>query len=207
MKIEKFVTGIISTNCYILSNEDTKEAVIVDPANLSRKMVSYMEEEQLKPKAILLTHAHFDHIMGIDKIIAMFGEIPVYVEENDLDLLQKAELNESTTYTAGYSYAGGEVIHDKDVLSLIGYEFQVIHTPGHTKGSCCYYSEEHQTLFSGDTIFMESVGRTDLPTGNERELIDSVRNRVLTLPSNVKIYPGHGPETNVAYEVANNPYA
>ena len=93
MKIEKFVTGIISTNCYILSNEDTKEAVIVDPANLSRKMVSYMEEEQLKPKAILLTHAHFDHIMGIDKIIAMFGEIPVYVEENDLDLLHKAELN------------------------------------------------------------------------------------------------------------------
>ena len=206
MKIEKFVTGIISTNCYILSNEDTKEAVIVDPANLSRKMVSYMEEEQIKPKAILLTHAHFDHIMGIDKIIAMFGKIPVYVEENDLDLLHKAELNESTTYTAGYSYAGGEVIHDKDVLSLIGYEFQVIHTPGHTAGGVCYYVKDANVLFSGDTLFCCSVGRSDFATSSTSDLIRSIKEKLFLLPDETIVYPGHMGATTIGNEKVNNPY-
>ena len=112
MKIEKFVTGIISTNCYIVTNEETKETVIVDPANLSKAMIGYIEEEELVIKAILLTHAHFDHIMGIDKVIDRYGEMPVYVEESDLELLHTPSMNESTVYTNGYSYPGGDVIHD-----------------------------------------------------------------------------------------------
>ena len=99
------------------------------------------------------------------------------------------------------------LLRDGEVLHVADMDFKVIHTPGHTKGSCCFYQEEEKILFSGDTIFMESVGRTDFPTGNARELIDSVRNKVLTLPADVKIYPGHGPETSVSYEMANNPYA
>lgn len=95
MKIEKFVTGIISTNCYIVTNEETKETVIVDPANLSKAMIGYIEEEELVIKAILLTHAHFDHIMGIDKVIDRYGEMPVYVEESDLELLHTPSMNES----------------------------------------------------------------------------------------------------------------
>ena len=125
MKIEKFVTGIISTNCYIVTNEETKETVIVDPANLSKAMIGYIEEEELVIKAILLTHAHFDHIMGIDKVIDRYGKMPVYVEESDLELLHTPSMNESTVYTNGYSYPGGEVIHDGDVLHLIGEDFQV----------------------------------------------------------------------------------
>ena len=106
MKIEKFVTGIISTNCYIVTNEETKETVIVDPANLSKAMIGYIEEEELVIKAILLTHAHFDHIMGIDKVIDRYGEMPVYVEESDLELLHTPSMNESTVYTNGYSFPG-----------------------------------------------------------------------------------------------------
>ena len=99
------------------------------------------------------------------------------------------------------------LLRDGEILSVAGMAFKVIHTPGHTGGSCCFYQEEEKILFSGDTIFMESVGRTDFPTGSAKQLIDSVRNKVLVLPSDVQIYPGHGPETSVAYEAANNPYA
>ena len=162
MKIEKFVTGIISTNCYIVTNEETKETVIVDPANLSKAMIGYIEEEELVIKAILLTHAHFDHIMGIDKVIDRYGEMPVYVEESDLELLHTPSMNESTVYTNGYSYLGGDVIHDGDVLHLIGEDFRVIHTPGHTQGGVCYYVEKEGVLFSGDTLFCCSVGRLSL---------------------------------------------
>ena len=206
MKIEIFVTGIISTNSYILSNEETKEAVIVDPANLSRTMVRYIEEEGLKVKAVLLTHAHFDHIMGLDQIIAMFGEMPVYVEESDLPLLNNKELNESMIYTAGYSYAGGNVIHDKDVLSLIGYDFQVIHTPGHTAGGVCYYVKEANALFSGDTLFCCSVGRTDFATSSTSALIRSIKEKLFLLPDETIVYPGHMGATTIGNEKVNNPY-
>ena len=206
MKIEKFVTGIISTNCYIVTNEETKETVIVDPANLSKAMIGYIEEEELVIKAILLTHAHFDHIMGIDKVIDRYGEMPVYVEESDLELLHTPSMNESTVYTNGYSYPGGDVIHDGDVLHLIGEDFRVIHTPGHTKGSCCYYIKEEGVLFSGDTLFCGSVGRTDFPGGSSAEIVRSLHKLVDTLPEDTEVFPGHDASTTIGYEKRYNPF-
>ena len=206
MKIEKFVTGIISTNCYIVTNEETKETVIVDPANLSKAMIGYIEEEELVIKAILLTHAHFDHIMGIDKVIDRYGEMPVYVEESDLELLHTPSMNESTVYTNGYSYPGGDVIHDGDVLHLIGEDFRVIHTPGHTVGGCCYYLPEDEALFCGDTLFCGSIGRTDLPTGSSRDLAHSIREKLMILPDETKLYPGHMDESTIGYEKEINPF-
>ena len=207
MKIEKFVTGIISTNCYIVTNEETKETVIVDPANLSKAMIGYIEEEELVIKAILLTHAHFDHIMGIDKVIDRYGEMPVYVEESDLELLHTPSMNESTVYTNGYSYPGGDVIHDGDVLHLIGEDFRVIHTPGHTAGSCCYYLPEEEVLFSGDTLFAQSVGRTDFPTGSGTDMQASVKRLLKELPETTRVCPGHNEETTIGYEKRYNPFA
>ena len=206
MKIEKFVTGIISTNCYIVTNEETKETVIVDPANLSKAMIGYIEEEELVIKAILLTHAHFDHIMGIDKVIDRYGEMPVYVEESDLELLHTPSMNESTVYTNGYSYPGGDVIHDGDVLHLIGEDFRVIHTPGHTKGSCCYYIKDEGVLFSGDTLFCGSVGRTDFPGGSSAEIVKSLHKLVDTLPEDTEVFPGHDASTTIGYEKRYNPF-
>ena len=206
MKIEKFVTGIISTNCYIVTNEETKETVIVDPANLSKAMIGYIEEEELVIKAILLTHAHFDHIMGIDKVIDRYGEMPVYVEESDLELLHTPSMNESTVYTNGYSYPGGDVIHDGDVLHLIGEDFRVIHTPGHTKGSCCYYLKDEDVLFSGDTVFYGSVGRTDFPGGSTAEIVRSLHKLVDSLPEETEVFPGHDASTTIGYEKRYNPF-
>ncbi|MCI8638193.1 MAG: MBL fold metallo-hydrolase [Coprococcus sp.] len=206
MKIELFVTGIISTNCYIVSNEETREAVIVDPANVSRRMKEYIESEGLTVKAVLLTHAHFDHIMGIDKLIALYGSMPVYVEEEDLELLHTPEMNESTVYTAGYSYPGGEVIHGGEILHLIGHDFQVIHTPGHTAGGVCYYVEKEGVLFSGDTLFCCSVGRTDFATSSTSALVRSVREKLFLLPDKTVVYPGHMGATTIGNEKVNNPF-
>ena len=206
MKVELFVTGILGTNSYVVINEETKEAVIIDPAKLSKKMREYIDGEGLQVKAILLTHAHFDHIMGIDEVIQAYGEMPVYVEENDLELLNHAELNESKTYTKGYSYAGGDVIHGGEVLSLIGQEFQVIHTPGHTAGGVCYYVENAGVLFSGDTLFRASIGRFDFKTSSETALISSVKDKLFLLPDETIVYPGHMSATKIGFEKEVNPY-
>lgn len=206
MKIEKIVTGIISTNCYILYDEDLKEAVIVDPAAFPPSMKNFLVEKELTVKAILLTHAHFDHIMGIDKIIEQYGKVPVYVEESDLELLHTPQLNESTVYTAGYSYAGGDVIKDQQVLELLGKEFQVIHTPGHTAGGVCYYVKEQGVLFSGDTLFRCSIGRSDFATSSTSALIRSVKEKLFLLPDDTIVYPGHMAATTIEFEKKNNPY-
>ena len=206
MKIEIFVTGIISTNCYLVINEETKEAVVVDPAGVPKKMAAYIEENGLTIKAALLTHAHFDHIMGLDKLMELYGKMPVYVEESDLPLLNEADKNESTVYTAGYSYKGGDVIHDNDVLSLIGYDFKVIHTPGHTAGGVCYYVQSENVLFSGDTLFCGSVGRSDFATSSTSDLIRSIKEKLFLLPDETIVYPGHMGATTIENEKYNNPY-
>ena len=206
MKVELFATGILGTNTYVVMNEETKDAVVIDPARLSKKLREYIDGEGLKVKAILLTHAHFDHIMGIDEVITAYGEMPVYVEENDLPLLHHAELNESTTYTKGYSYAGGNVIHGGDVLELIGEKFQVIHTPGHTAGGVCYYVEEAGMVFSGDTLFRASIGRSDFKTSSTADLIRSVKEKLFLLPDETIVFPGHMSATKIGFEKVNNPY-
>ncbi len=206
MKVELFATGILGTNTYVVMNEETKEAVVIDPARLSKKLREYIDGEQLQIKAILLTHAHFDHIMGIDEVIEAYGQMPVYVEENDLELLHHAELNESTTYTKGYSYDGGDVIHGGDTLSLIGEEFQVIHTPGHTAGGVCYYVENAGMVFSGDTLFRASIGRSDFKTSSTSALISSVKDKLFLLPDETIVFPGHMSATKIGFEKKANPF-
>lgn len=205
MKVEIFVTGIISTNCYAVINEETKEAVLIDPAAYPRKLKNYISEEGLKIKAILLTHGHFDHIMGIDEVLSEFP-VPVYVHENEAELIADPVLNESRTYTKGYSFDKAEYIRDGQVLHLIGYAFQVIHTPGHTSGGVSYYVESEHVVFSGDTLFYGSVGRTDFPTSSTSELIRSIREKLFLLPDETVVYPGHMGATSIGNEKNINPY-
>ena len=205
MKIEKFVTGIISTNCYLVINEETKQTVVIDPAGCPSYLMGHMKSEGLQVEAILLTHGHFDHIMGIDDLRREFP-VPVYVHEGDRETLLDPALNLSSSYTNGYTFDGADYIRDGQRLELAGFSFQVIHTPGHTPGGVCYYLESEGVLFSGDTLFQNSVGRTDFPNSSMSDLIRSLREKVMKLPDDVKVYPGHMGETTIGHERKYNPF-
>ena len=205
MKIEKFVTGIISTNCYLVINEETKQTVVIDPAACPSYLMGHMKSEGLQVEAILLTHGHFDHIMGIDDLRREFP-VPVYVHEGDRETLLDPALNLSSSYTDGYTFDGADYIRDGQRLELAGFSFQVIHTPGHTPGGVCYYLESEGVLFSGDTLFQNSVGRTDFPNSSMSDLIRSLREKVMKLPNDVKVYPGHMGETTIGHERKYNPF-
>ena len=206
MEIAILTVGPVQTNCYIVNKEGSSSCIVIDPGEEAEKIAAYIGKKGLKNEGILLTHGHFDHITGISGLLSLVGG-KVYAYETERELMMDPRQNGSVMMGYELAMEPERLLRDGQVLSIAGMDFKVIHTPGHTKGSCCFYSEEDKILFSGDTIFMESVGRTDFPTGNARELMDSVRNKVLSLSPDVTIYLGHGPETDVAYEMANNPYA
>lgn len=180
MQIERFIVGMVGTNCYVVSNEETSECFLVDPGAYSDKVIAYIREHELKPQAILLTHGHFDHIMGLDGVLREFP-IPVYAQEEEEILLKDASYNASVSYGPAYTFSGASYIKDGQILELAGMTIRAIHTPGHTIGGCCYYIESEHVLFSGDTLFHDSVGRTDFPTGSQSQLVRSIREKLLGL--------------------------
>ena len=195
MKVGKFVLGPVATNCYIGINEETKECFIVDPATCPPEFVSYIKNAGLTVKAVLLTHGHFDHIMGLDALLKEFS-VPVYAHAAEREVLESEQLNSSASMLGQpYSFSGADYVTNRQELRIAGFEILVIYTPGHTIGGCCYYIEKEKTLFSGDTLFHGSVGRTDLPTGSMGQLVSSVRDRLFVLPDDTQVYPGHMEET------------
>ena len=205
MKIEKFVLGFMGTNCYLIINEETKELVIVDPATCPDYVVSHVKSNGYIPKAIFLTHGHFDHVMGIDGWVKEFG-IPVYLHEDEKKVLEDPELNLSGVFGSGYSYSDVKCLKDGQDLEVAGFKFKVIHTPGHTCGGCCYYCEAEEILISGDTLFYQSVGRSDFPTGSMGTLVRSIKEKLFCLPDDVMVYPGHNDLTCIGDEKKYNPF-
>lgn len=205
MKIEKWVLGELATNCYIIKNEEKKELVIVDPAACPDLFFKHVQADGYVPKAILLTHGHFDHVMGIDRLVAEL-DLPVYLLEEEKEVLADPMQNLSAVFGTSYAYKKGEGLQDLDVFTLAGLQFQVLHTPGHTRGGACYYLAEEKVLLSGDTLFARSIGRTDFPTGSMSTLVRAVKERLFALPEETKVYPGHGEETTIGEEKRENPY-
>ncbi len=205
MNVERFVLGSMGTNCYLLENEENKELVIVDPAICSDYLISHVKSKGYTPKAILLTHAHFDHVMGIDGWLKEF-DIPVYLHEEEKEILENPRLNLSQVFGTEYSYDHVQCLKDGDEISIAGILLQVIHTPGHTKGGCCYYAESENVLISGDTLFCQSVGRSDFPTGDMGTLANSIREKLFCLPEDTLVYPGHDRQTCIADEKRLNPF-
>ena len=205
LAIRMMVLGPVQTNCFFLINEDTKEVLVIDPADHAQKIIEWMKSENLKPVAILLTHGHFDHIMGVEGIRKEYG-IPVYASRDEVDVLAKPQLNVSTMMGAYLSMKADELFCDGDVLELAGMKLKVISTPGHTIGSVCFYIEEEKVLISGDTLFEASVGRTDFPTGSSRQLIESIKTRLFILLDDTSVFPGHGGTTSIGYEKLHNPF-
>ena len=206
MIVKRFILGMASTNSYVVTDSDTKECVIVDIGAYSDVMNNYIKDNGYTLKGILLTHGHFDHIMGLDDMLKEHN-VPVYIYEGELDMLKDPKLNASTCFGLNYAFAGkANGLKDGEVLNIAGMEFKVIHTPGHTKGGCCYYIDREKVLFSGDTLFSRSVGRSDLPTGSGGDLIRSLKDKLLVLPEETKVYPGHMDTTTIGYEKKYNPF-
>ncbi len=212
-RIEPCVVGMIGTNCYIVfrKTEQRKEgeyvpAVVIDPGDNAPLILNRCRELGVKPEAILLTHGHFDHILAVEDMRRAL-DIPVWAGEQEMPLLKEADMNLSGTGGRRMSLEADRWLKDKEMLELLGERWKVLFTPGHTKGSVCYYIEEEQILFSGDTLFCQSVGRTDLPTGDSGELIESVTGLLRALPEETRVYPGHGEGTSVGYEKKRNPLA
>lgn len=204
-RIKSYVLGPVQTNCYMIVNPDTKECVIIDPAVCSDSMVRDITEEGLIPKAILLTHAHFDHISGIEGFVNLY-QTAVYVHEMDEKMLADATINMSAGMGMPVSYDKAVCLRDKEVLTIAGFQIQVLHTPGHTPGGCCYYFAKEGVLFSGDTLFCQSVGRSDFPGGDGMQLVWSIQEKLMGLPVDTIVYPGHMDETTIGFEKEHNPF-
>ena len=197
---------MVGTNCYVVYNENIKECFVVDPAAPSAPLVEFIQTEGLQLQGILLTHGHFDHIMGLSDVMEDV-KVPVYVEEADLPMMTDGESNLSSTYVrGGYRFEEAVPVSDGQQLEIAGFQFRVIHTPGHTAGGTCYYIESDKTLMSGDTLFAGSVGRTDYPTASSAAMMESLHDKLCKLPDDTDVYPGHGEFTTIGYEKQNNPF-
>lgn len=205
LNVESFSLGPLQTNAYLIYAEDKQKAIIIDPGMNPGALIKRIKDIEIE--AILLTHAHFDHIGGVDEIRKLKG-CPVYLHPSESEWLTHPKLNGSllwpnvtdpiATDEAEYDLGHGQK------LKLLGYEFAVFHTPGHSPGGVSFlYGEQ---LFSGDCLFKMSIGRTDLPGGREVDLFNSIRGTLFKLPEGTKVYPGHGPTTTIGYEKQHNPY-
>ena len=199
MRMSKLVVGPVATNCYIVSDENTKEAFIIDPGAEPERIIDKVKEIGVSVKAILLTHGHFDHISAVNELKREFG-VDVYIGQEDADLMADMELNVSYMFGMPYAARADKILRDGDMLEIAGFSIKVLFTPGHTKGGVCYYFEKENVAFSGDTLFQQSVGRTDFPTGSARVLSESIKNKLMVLPEDLQLFPGHGDSTTVGYE-------
>ncbi len=204
-RIKTCVLGEVSTNCYIVYNEGCEDAVIVDPADNGRCLAERCRELGVTPKHILLTHGHFDHIMAVPYLVQAFGA-RVIAAQAEAALLADPAMNLSQSWTGTpLSLHADKEAEDGEELLLLGLTWKVIATPGHTAGSLCYYIPQEEVLIAGDTLFAESCGRTDLPTGSADQLVASVLDKLLTLPEETFVYPGHGQPTTIGHEKKRNP--
>ena len=203
--VTSFRVGAIQTNCYFLINNTSKELIIVDPGDEAELILRKITQTGCKAKAIILTHGHFDHITAVNPLKAAL-DIPVYAHENEKPMLDNAETDMFVPNPGHYVVNVDNYMRNEPVLELCGFKIRVISTPGHTPGGVCYYLEEEGILFSGDTLFQNSIGRTDFPGGSYPELIRSVEEKLFVLPEETKVYPGHEGETTIGHEKKYNPF-
>ena len=208
MKIDYLILGAYQTNCYVLSNDDsTKDCLIIDPGLEAEELIEFLDEEKLNPVAVILTHGHIDHIAGVATLRSRFPEIKVYIHNLDAEMLTNPSINLSAISGMAFVTDVEDVpLKGRDVIDLAGVKLLVLHTPGHTPGGISLYSKEAGVVFVGDTLFADSIGRTDFPGGSMSQLLNSVREKLFTLPEETEVYPGHGPVTTIGAEKAHNPF-
>ncbi len=205
MQIKTLVVNDLQTNCYILIDENTKEAVVIDPGGESDYIMEEIEKSRCDLKAILLTHGHYDHIEAIADIKNKYN-VPLYAHEDEQVILKDSYANISSMFgEKELIISADKTFKDGDIFTFGNTNLKVIHTPGHTPGGVSYYCEKDKVLFSGDTLFLLSIGRTDFPYGDYEALINSIKNKLFLLPEDTKVFTGHGDSTNIGKEKKINP--
>jgi glyoxylase-like metal-dependent hydrolase (beta-lactamase superfamily II) len=205
LKIGRLMLGICQTNCYFVYKEGTTDVIFFDPADKGDYIYETLLEKGFHVKGILLTHAHFDHIWGTNKLRELSGA-PIYAYEAEKALCEDAVTNVSDQVGRPYTVIPDGYLKDGEEITIAGITCKLIATPGHTVGSCCYYFEDDGILIAGDTLFAGSVGRTDLATGSMSALTRSIQERLMCLPDETKVYPGHGESTTIGHERQYNPF-
>ena len=205
LKVGRLMLGICQTNCYFVYQEGEKDVIFFDPADKGDYIYEALKEKGFQVAGILLTHGHFDHIWGTNKLRELSGA-PIYAYEEEKVLCEDASVNVSEQVGRPYTVIPDRYLKDNEEITIAGMTCRLLATPGHTVGSCCYYFEEAGILISGDTLFQESVGRTDLATGSMSTLVRSVKEKLFVLPDDVKVYPGHGETTDIGHEKKYNPF-
>ncbi len=202
MIIKTFIEPPIENNNYLIIDEESKEAALVDCSAYDENILIELKKQGVKLKYILLTHGHFDHIGGLNDLAK---DIEVLMHSGDKEWIE--QVNDYLPMIGMPSMEVPKIdryIEDNEIIKVGNLEIKVIHTPGHTQGGVCFYIDGN--LFSGDTIFRESVGRCDLPGGNFSQIVESIENKIFTLPEDTVIYPGHGKTTTVSWEKEHNSY-
>ena len=206
LSLETFTVGPLMENCYLLADPNTNKAVLIDPGDEAPRLLAALEQASLTLEAIWLTHAHFDHVGAVADLLDKLT-VPVYLHPADQTLYENAAqaaqrwgipLRQPTTPT--------RALEDGDTLKLGDTEVQCLFTPGHAPGHISFYLPSEGYVLAGDALFKGSIGRTDLPLGDHAQLLESIETKLLPLPDNTVVYPGHGPETTIGAEKRNNPF-
>ena len=211
IQVDQYVVGMVQTNCYVVANTATNECIVIDPGASGEILAEKIRAANYTPAAVLLTHGHFDHVAAAETVSKDFGVL-IYAHEAEEDTLKSPEKNVGWMLGTNESYYADVYLKDEEEIELAGLKIKVLHTPGHTAGGCCYYLPEEGVVFSGDTLFAQSVGRTDLPGGSMSQIVRSIREKLLTLSeagnpdTDITVYPGHNEVTTIETERKYNPY-
>lgn len=206
MRITNLPSGALQANTYLAVDEKTNEGFIVDPGGYNKVLTKEVRDNDVKIKYIILTHGHSDHICGVNEHKAEFPDVKIVAYKDEEAMLENPNLNQSPGFGVPYSTKADILVSDGDELKVGDVTLKFIHTPGHTEGGMCIYVEEAKALFSGDTLFRQSIGRTDFPGGSYKEIMDSIRKKLLVLPDDTNVFPGHMGTTSIGFEKENNPF-
>ncbi|MHC4758020.1 MAG: MBL fold metallo-hydrolase [Planctomycetota bacterium] len=208
MEIEKLVISDYETNCYVVRTDaDSRDCFLVDTGLEAEPILDYLEKMELTPSAVVLTHGHADHIVGLGEVRVKYPDIKVYIHREDGSMLTDRKDNLCELVGLDFQTEAADVLlEDGDVVAECGIELQVLYTPGHTRGGICLYCEKEGKVFTGDSLFADSIGRIDFPGGNYEQLMQSIKNKLLTLSDETVCLPGHGMRTTIGREKRSNPF-